>query len=193
MKLIVGLGNPGREYANTRHNLGFQCISQFAKDHGIRFSGHRSRSRLGVGQVDGSRVILAKPQTFMNRSGESVGVLVRYYKLEISDLLVVYDDVDLQLGRIRIREKGSAAGHNGMKSVISHVGSSDFPRIRVGIRPVEAAHQEETRIPDFVLSNFTTEEARIIDEVRPRVSRAIECILAEGIETAMNRYNANGK
>ncbi|MFO8101472.1 MAG: aminoacyl-tRNA hydrolase [Dehalococcoidia bacterium] len=190
MKLIVGLGNPGRVYSDSRHNFGFRCINRFAREHGIEFSKQRSKSRVGFGEVAGEKIVLAKPQTFMNLSGESVGPLVRYYRIDLPDLLVIYDDVDLPLGTIRIREKGGAAGHNGMKSIIQNVGSQDFPRIRVGISPPAQEGGGSNRNPDFVLGKFTREEKRIVDQVCPRVAEAIDHVLGEGIVAAMTKYNA---
>lgn len=190
VKLLVGLGNPGRIYADSRHNLGFRCINRFARDQGIEFKKQRLKSRVGFGTIAGEKVIVAKPQTYMNLSGESVGGLIRYYRIDLRDLLVVYDDVDLPLGTIRIREKGGAGGHKGLQSIIQHVNSQAFPRIRVGIRPPDAPEDLVTRTPDFVLGRFTSAEKPVVNEIGPRVSEAIECVLREGIATAMNRYNS---
>lgn len=192
VKLIAGLGNPGRAYADSRHNVGFRCLNKFARNNGIEFSKRRSKARIGFGEVSEVGVVLAKPQTFMNLSGESVAPLARYYKIELPDILIVYDDVDLSLGRIRIREKGGPAGHNGMKSIIRHLGSNEFPRIRVGIGPLEndtVDYYKETRTPDFVLGRFTPEERTVVEETIPRVAEAIYCILSEGTSDAMNKYN----
>lgn len=194
VKLIAGLGNPGRAYTDSRHNVGFRCINKFARNNGIEFSKRRSKARIGFGEVSGEGVILAKPQAYMNLSGESVAPLARYYKVELPDILIVYDDVDLPLGRIRIREKGGPAGHNGMKSIIRHLGSNEFPRIRVGIGPLEnddtVDFVPETRTPHFVLGRFTPEERTVVEEVIPSVAEAIYCILTDGISDAMNKYNA---
>ncbi len=190
LKLIVGLGNPGRVYSDSRHNFGFRCINLFARELGIEFSKQRSKSRIGLGEMAGHKIILAKPQTYMNLSGESVGPLVRYYQIDLSDLLVIYDDVDLPLGTIRIREKGGAAGHNGMKSIIQNTGSQNFPRIRIGISPPAQDENVSNRNPDFVLGKFTPDEKRIVEEVCPRVAEAIGYILTEGIASAMTKYNA---
>ncbi|MBM3132837.1 MAG: aminoacyl-tRNA hydrolase, partial [Chloroflexi bacterium] len=193
MKLIVGLGNPGRVYAESRHNLGFRCVSLFGREHGIEFTKRQSKARIGFGEVGGGKVILAKPQTYMNLSGEAVAPLMRYYQLDPADLLVIYDDVDLPLGNIRIRERGGPAGHNGMKSIIHFLGTQEFPRLRVGIGPMEPEGVEDssqpTRTPDYVLGNFSAEEKALVSEVCPRVAEAIHCILTEGIGVAMNRYN----
>ncbi len=190
MKLIIGLGNPGRHYANSRHNVGFKCIDIFAHENGISLTQRGARSKLGTGQVANTKIVLAKPQTFMNLSGEAVSALIRRYKLSPKDILVIYDDLDLPLGKIRIREKGSSGGHNGLKSIISHLGTQDFPRIRVGIAPGEDnATMIRVDAIEHVLSDFTEEEKTVMSEVYPRVAAAIECILTEGLTAAMNKYN----
>ena len=190
LKLIVGLGNPGRIYVDSRHNLGFRCLNIFARRHGIEFNKQRSKARIAVGEAGGSKFILAKPQTYMNLSGDSVRPLLDYYHIPVTDMLVVYDDVDLPIGSIRIRERGGAAGHNGMKSIIENVASQEFPRVRVGISPLDLQENVSHRNPDFVLGKFTREEKSIIDKVCPHVSEAIECILSDGITVAMNQYNS---
>jgi len=192
MKLIVGLGNPGRAYVNNRHNVGFKCVDLFAREHGISLTRRRGLSKLGTGEIAGTKIVLAKPQTFMNLSGEAVSALVRRYKLSSKDILVIYDDLDLPLGKIRIREKGSSGGHNGLKSIISHVGTQDFPRIRVGIAPPESGDSTSTSEVDaieHVLSDFTEAEKTVMREVYSKVAAVIECVLAEGIAAAMNKYN----
>ncbi len=192
MKLIVGLGNPGRDYVNNRHNVGFKCLDAFAREHGIAIKQHEARSRTGTGEVDGVKVILAKPQTFMNNSGIAVAALMRQYKLSTEDIIVIYDDLDLPLGKIRIRAKGSSGGHKGMQSIIDHIGRQDFARIRVGIAPAQS--EEDSSAPEVdavehVLSDFTPEEKAVMKEVYPAVAAAIHCLLTEGIAAAMNKYN----
>ena len=192
MKLIAGLGNPGRVYAKNRHNIGAMCLNCFARKHGIRFNRRQCQSRVGSGEVAGGEVVLAKPRTFMNRSGEAVSKLARKYKIGVDSLIVIQDDLDLPLGKIRIRPRGSSAGHKGIKSISAHLGSQDFVRIRAGIGrpPVEEGSTiSEADIIDFVLSDFTPEEKRAVSEVLPQVSEAILCILTEGVTAAMNRYN----
>jgi PTH1 family peptidyl-tRNA hydrolase len=192
MKLIVGLGNPGRRYVNTRHNAGFRCVSYFARRQGISLNRRRSKSRLGEGRVDGTKVILARPGTFMNLSGNAVSALLHYYRLPTTDLLVIYDDLALPLGKIRIRERGSSGGHKGMKSIISCLGSQDFPRIRVGISPQitgESNVSKELDAIQYVLSDFTAEEKSTITEAYSQVADAVYCIITEGIAAAMNRFN----
>ncbi len=193
MKLIVGLGNPGFGYAGNRHNIGFMCIRHLARMHGIRFDKKQGYARVGTGEIAGEKVVLARPQTFMNNSGESVGRLVKKLKISPSDLIVIHDDLDLPTGKIRIRQGGRSAGHWGIHSIINHLGSQDFYRIRVGIgRPDtigDATADREEAVVAYVLADFTSEEKRIIDKIMPEVSQAILCLLKEGITAAMNKYN----
>ena len=192
MKLIVGLGNPGRGYANNRHNVGFVCLSHFAKTQGIRFDKKQGKARTGIGEVAGNKVALAKPQTYVNLSGQSVSRLIKKFDVNLSDLLVIHDDLDLPLGKIRISHGSSSGGHKGVDSIISCLGSQGFTRLRVGIgRPTTGGFAEisEADIVAYVLSNFTPDERQIIVQVIPRVSEAIYCLLAEGLAAAMNRYN----
>jgi len=192
MKLIVGLGNPGKAYAHNRHNVGFQCLNYFAKLHSIRFDHRQCRARVGIGEVRVEKLLLAKPITFVNLSGDSVACLVRKHNVSLSNLLVIYDDLDLPLGKIRLRQSGSSGGHKGMSSIISALGSEDFPRIRVGIgRPqIEGKpSNDEEIIVNYVLSDFLPQEEAIIKPVIARVADAIDCFLGQGIEAAMNRFN----
>jgi len=192
MKLIVGLGNPGRGYANNRHNVGFVCLNHFARTQGIRFDKKQGKARIGTGEVAGSKVVLAKPQTYVNLSGQSVSRLIKKFNINPSDLIVIHDDLDLPLGKIRIRQGSSSGGHKGIDSIISSLGSQDFTRLRVGIgRPTTEGFAEtsETDIVAYVLSNFTPDERQIIAQVIPKVSEAICCLLAEGLVSAMNKYN----
>ena len=192
MKLIVGLGNPGRGYAHNRHNIGFMCLSHFARRQGIRFDKRQGKARTGIGEVAGNIVILARPQTFVNLSGQSVSRLVRKFDIGPGDLFVIHDDLDLSLGKIRIRHGGSSGGHKGVSSIIASLGSQDFTRLRVGVgRPAatEDSLQPGEDIISYVLSNFTPEEEQTVTQVVPRVSEAILCLLTEGLASAMNRYN----
>jgi len=190
MKLIVGLGNPGREYATNRHNIGFLCLNHFAKLHRIALDSKQGKARTGRGAVAGAEVILAKPQTYMNLSGQSVSILMQKYHISIDDLLVIHDDLDLPLGKIRIRKGSSAGGHNGIKSIISSLNSQDFIRVRVGIsRPPSPGESKEDTIKDYVLSDFTSEDKAIIEDTIRRVSEAIVCLLTEGLSVAMNKFN----
>jgi PTH1 family peptidyl-tRNA hydrolase len=193
MKLIVGLGNPGFGYAGNRHNIGFMCIRHLARMHGIRFDKKQGHARTGTGEINGEKVVLARPQTFMNTSGESVSRLVKKLKISPSDLIVIHDDLDLPTGKVRIRQGGRSAGHKGIDSIIAHLGNPDFFRVRVGIgRPErfeDSPVDKEAAVINYVLSNFTPEEKRVIKRAIPEVSRAIVCLLTEGITTAMNKYN----
>ncbi len=189
-KLIVGLGNPGTHYANNRHNIGFMCLNHFARTHGIQFDKKQGQARIGMGEVAGNKVILARPQTYMNASGESVCRLVDKYKIALDDLIVIHDDLDLPPGKVRIRHGGSAGGHKGIKSIIACLGSGDFIRLRAGIgRPVSDDYEKESDVIDYVLSDFTAEEKQIIATVIPSVSEALLCLLTEGLTAAMNKYN----
>jgi PTH1 family peptidyl-tRNA hydrolase len=193
MKLIAGLGNPGFLYARNRHNVGFMCISHLARMQGIHFDRKQGHARTGIGNIAGSRVVLARPQTYMNASGESVSALLRKLNLTPADLIVIHDDLDLPTGKIRLRLGGSSGGHKGIDSIIARIGTRDFYRIRVGIgRPdiaeVDATAREQAIIA-YVLDDFSSEEKKIIDKAIPRVSEAIVCLLAEGLTAAMNEFN----
>lgn len=196
MKIIVGLGNPGRGYGNNRHNVGFKCIDRLAQLAEIRLSQRRAKSQMGTGIINGQQVVLAKPKTYMNLSGQAVQSLFAKFRPKLSDLIVIYDDLDLALGTIRIRERGSAGGHNGMKSIINLMGSQEFARVRIGIAPVTKDEegntvtvQQNTKTPHYVLSNFTAKERDVIKEAFNKVAEAVKCILADGIKAAMNNYN----
>ena len=192
MKLIVGLGNPGRGYAHNRHNVGFVCLNHFARTQGIRFDRKQGKARIGTGEVAGSKVVLARPQTYMNLSGQSVSRLMKKFNINLNDLLIIHDDLDLSLGKIRIRHGSSSGGHKGIDSIISSLGSQDFTRLRVGIgRPTTEGlvPTSEADIIAYVLSNFTSEEKQIIVQVIPRAGEAIYCLLSQGLVVAMNKYN----
>jgi PTH1 family peptidyl-tRNA hydrolase len=191
MRLIVGLGNPGRGYAHNRHNVGFTCLNHFARTHGIRFDSKQGRARTGTGEVAGDKVVLAKPQTYMNQSGQSISLLVRKFDIRLNDLIVIHDDLDLPLGKIRLRHNGSSGGHKGVDSIVSELESREFTRIRVGIgRPItDSLEIDEDDVIDYVLGDFTPDQERTIAEVIPRVSEALLCLLTEGLTTAMNKYN----
>lgn len=183
-KLIVGLGNPGREYAGNRHNVGFQCLDRLAEAWGLSFSKRKHKALLAQGEIADLKAILAKPQTFMNLSGEAVQRLARFYKVPLEGILVIYDDLDLPVGKIRLRPEGGSGGHRGMNSIIEHLGTDGFPRLRVGIgRPTYGDPV------DYVLGDFAPEERIAIEEVYKTVVSAVEFWLAEGIVAAMNRYN----
>ena len=193
MKLIVGLGNPGRIYAGNRHNIGFMCLNYFARKQGIRFDKKQGFARIGTGEVAGSKIVLARPQTYMNSSGQSVSRLIQRFNIDLNDLLVIHDDLDLPLGKIRIRHGGSSGGHKGVESIITELGSQDFSRLRIGIgRPGIAESSAEISEADtiaYVLSDFTLDEKQTIAKVIPKVSEAILCFLTDGPTAAMNKYN----
>ena len=193
MKLIVGLGNPGKAYAHNRHNIGFRCINYLARLHSISIKGHQCQSQIGIGKIAGIEVLLAKPKTFVNLSGEAVERLMCKYSISANDLIVIYDDLDLPLGKLRLRPSGSAGGHKGINSIISAMGSEDFPRIKVGIgRPTTedgAAITDEDVIVGHVLSDFTPQEDAATKPAIARVAEAIHCILTEGVVAAMNKFN----
>ena len=195
MKLIIGLGNPGRTYINNRHNVGFQCIDILSKTMDIPIDQRKSKASLGKGTIGADDIVLAKPRTFMNASGLAVQALRDKYRIKTADIVVIYDDLDLPLGKIRIRQVGSAGGHNGIKSIIQNLGSNEFIRIRVGIAPLKNdnslyyADNKGTRTPEFVLSNFNAEEKKIINDACEKVAEAVTSIISEGVLVTMNKYN----
>ena len=192
MKLIIGLGNPGKEYAHNRHNVGFRCINYLAKIHSIAVKQHQCQSQIGVGEIAGKKVVLAKPKTYMNNSGNAVGRLVQKYGISIEDIIVIYDDMDLPIGKVRLRQVGRSAGHKGIKSIISALRSEEFLRIRLGIgRPPgeQDSSSKEDIVINYVLSDFTPEEDGVIKPVIAKASDAVECILREGLLSAMNKFN----
>jgi peptidyl-tRNA hydrolase, PTH1 family len=186
VSLIVGLGNPGAEYARHRHNIGFRIVEALGRGHGLQFSRDKqAQAHVAEGEIDDQRVLLAKPQTFMNRSGRSVGRLLRARGIPLERMLVIYDDLDLPLGRLRLRPEGGTGGHKGMSSISEVLGSQAFARLRVGIdRPPN--HMEPA---DYVLQPFDPEEDAIVTAVVARAAEAAECWLTEGITAAMDRYN----
>ncbi len=186
MYIIVGLGNPKTEYKNTRHNVGFDVIDALAEKHGIKMDMKKHRAVCGKGMIDGQKVILAQPQTFMNLSGLSVMDLVNFYKVDPKDdLIVIYDDIDLDPGQLRIRKQGTAGGHNGMKSVIGAVNTTEFVRIRMGV----GAKPKDFDLADYVLGHFTNAERKVVDEAISQAVDAVSIILNDGPDKAMNQYN----
>ncbi len=184
--LLVGLGNPGRKYIKNRHNAGFHCLDRLAEAYHLAFDTKRDKAEVALGRAAGRRVVLVKPQTYMNDSGLSVGALARFYKVEPAQVLVIYDDLDLPQGTLRLRPRGSAGGHRGMLSIMQHLGTREFPRLRVGIgRP-------PGRMPPkaYVLQDFGADEWQEMDEVYDRAVAAIESVIVEGVKEAMNRFNA---
>lgn len=190
MKLIIGLGNPGKEYATNRHNIGFMCLNHFARLHRISLDKKQGKARVGLGTVAGEPVVLAKPQTYMNLSGVAVNLLAQKYGVGPDGLIVIHDDLDLPLGKIRIRRGGSAAGHNGIKSIIGCSGSADFIRVRVGIsRPLKEGETARETIVDYVLGDFGSADSPVIDNTIKAVSDSLLCLLTEGLAAAMNKFN----
>jgi PTH1 family peptidyl-tRNA hydrolase len=182
MKAIVGLGNPGAEYSGTRHNVGFAVVDEVARRWDVRLKGWKSIARLAI--VGGRETLLAEPQTFMNASGEAVERILAFHKIDPVDVLVVVDEVQLPLGRLRIRRAGSAGGHNGLKSIIQQIGT-EFPRLRVGI----GRGDPQWDLSDHVLAPFRAEERAAVDQVVTRAADAVETFVGEGIAAAMNRFN----
>ncbi len=190
MFVIVGLGNPGEQYAKNRHNVGFQCVKYLADQHGLTFSDKQSKARVASGAIAGQRVALVKPFTFMNASGEAVAPIARWHKLDTSrELLVIYDDLDLPFGSIRLRASGSAGGQNGMKSIIQQLGTQEFARLRVGIGRPPAGWNTI----DYVLGNWSRDQVEQLPEIYARVADAVELFIREGVTAAMNRFNAPGR
>ncbi len=187
---IIGLGNPGPIYSGSRHNAGFMCLNHFASSHQILWAGRRGPLIWGEGQITGNHlsmnILLAKPRTYMNQSGEAVRYIVKRWHLNPQELMIVYDEMDLPLGKIRIRLGGSPGGHNGIRSIINALGTEEIPRIRVGIG---RRGGDATDAIDHVLGDFTDEEMQVFEEVLPVVSDAILCVALEGIDAAMNRFN----
>ena len=185
MKLIVGLGNPTAKYDKTRHNVGFEVIDRLMDQHGIALDTLKHKGMYGRGMIEGQPVILLKPMTYMNLSGESVIAVAHYYKIASEDVIVIYDDINLDVGRLRIRKKGSAGGHNGVKNIISHLGTEDFPRIRIGV----GMKPSNMDLADYVLSHFSRDEQECMDIGYDKACEAV-CLLLQGnIEKAMNDYN----
>lgn len=185
MKIIVGLGNPTAKYAGTRHNVGFAVIDALAEKYGIRVNTNKHKALVGSGIIAGEKVILAKPQTFMNLSGESVRPLADFYKLAPEDILIIYDDISLEPGNLRARASGSAGGHNGMKSIILHLGTEGFPRLRLGVGEKPA----KMDLADYVLGHFSAEEKPLMEEGIKLAAEAVAVFVSDGIKETMNRYN----
>ena len=183
MNLIVGLGNPGQDYVGTRHNVGFRCLQHLARKHGMNFSRRECRSRVATAKIGISPVLLARPYTYMNLSGSAVACLMHKHRISLTDILIIYDDMDLDPGRIRLRPQGSAGGHNGVQSIITALGSQDFPRLRIGIGPPPG---DPIR---YVLSTFSPEVREAMARAVRHSAEAVECLLRDGIEAAMNQFN----
>ncbi|MGN0252416.1 MAG: aminoacyl-tRNA hydrolase [Oliverpabstia sp.] len=186
MFLIVGLGNPGKQYENTRHNVGFDAIDVLVDEYRIPSSGKQHKAMYGKGVIEGQKVILAKPLTYMNLSGEAVRAMVDYYKIDPeTELLVIFDDISLAPGNIRIRKKGSAGGHNGIKSIITHLGTQNFQRIKVGV----GEKPKNWDLADYVLGTFSKDDRKLVDEALERTAKAAALIVQGEVDEAMNLYN----
>lgn len=182
--LIAGLGNPGSRYAANRHNIGFMAVARLADANGIKLGRGRYKTRMGEGRIAGTPVFLVQPQTFMNRSGDAIGPLADYYRIRPENVLVIFDDLDLPLGTLRLREQGGSGGHNGMRSIANHLGQA-FPRLRLGVgRPPGRMDPAA-----YVLQDFSKEEQTVVAEVLGKAQEAVETFLQDGIELAMSRHN----
>ncbi len=186
MRLVLGLGNPGRRYARTRHNVGFHVVEELARRHGIPLDRERHRARFGTGRIGNAPVMLAEPQTFMNLCGEAVRPLLKYHALVPEEMIVVHDEADLPPGTVRVKQGGGLAGHNGLRSLVQHLGTGEFLRVRVGIgRPPEGS----PAMADWVLMPPAPEDAAALAAGVDTAAEAVEEILAEGVEAAMRRFN----
>ena len=183
--LIAGLGNPGRKYENTRHNLGFRTVELLAEQKGVKLNKVKFKSAYNICEFAGARCLIMKPQTYMNLSGEAVQEAARFYKIPADRVLVIYDDVSLPVGKLRVRPSGSAGGHNGIKNIIAHLGTQDFPRIKIGA----GAPEEKEGMIDWVIGVPSQKEREILLEAFKRAIQAAECVIAHGCQKAMNDFN----
>jgi peptidyl-tRNA hydrolase, PTH1 family len=188
MTLVVGLGNPGSEYANNRHNIGFDVIDRLAKEGDVELSQRRFQSRFGQTKIAGEKVILMKPETFMNLSGDAVADAARFYKIENGELIVVHDELDLPLGRLQVRRGGGTAGHNGVTHVAERLGSNDFVRVRVGIGKPEGKGGR-TKVIGHVLGDFAADERELAANMIERAAKAVRMIIEKDLKAAMNEFN----
>lgn len=187
MYLIAGLGNPGRQYEMTRHNIGFHTIDYIADKYSVKVNKLKFKALYGETSIGGEKAYLIKPQTFMNLSGESLIEFSRFYKVEPENIIVINDDISLETGRIRVRQKGSAGGHNGLKSIIYQLQSDNFPRVKMGVGSPSHADYD---LADYVLGRFTKDEIPVMEEAIIKASKAVEEIIKNGAESAMNKYNS---
>ena len=184
MYIIAGLGNPGRKYENTKHNVGFITLDVLAEKHNIKINKIKHKALVGEGIIFGQKLLLVKPQTYMNLSGNSIREVMEYYKADLDKLVVIYDDVDIPMGRLRIRKKGSAGTHNGMRSIIYDLQADEFPRIRIGI-----GGERKMSLAGYVLGGFKKDERVLMQDAVERAVSAVECMLEKGIDAAMSEYN----
>lgn len=185
MYIIAGLGNPTREYSKTRHNVGFEVIDVLADRLGTTVEDKKFKGLYGRGMIGGEKVLLLKPQTYMNLSGESIREAADFYKVEPDHIIVIYDDISLGVGQLRIRTKGSAGGHNGIKSIIAHLGTQEFPRIKVGV----GDKPKKMDLADYVLSRFSKEDQALMEDAYKEAARAAEVMIGQGADAAMNQFN----
>ena len=185
MYLIVGLGNPTREYEHTRHNAGFDTVDMLADRLNISVKEKKHKGLCGKGMLGAEKVILLKPQTYMNLSGESVRAAADFYKIDHEHIIVMYDDIDLDVGKLRVRAKGSAGGHNGIKNIIAHLGTQEFPRVRIGV----GAKPDRMDLADYVLGRFPQVEQSVMEDAFKEAAEAAAAIVEDGIDAAMNRFN----
>lgn len=188
MYIIAGLGNPGKKYENTKHNVGFITLDLLAEKHNIKINKIKHKALVGEGIISGQKLLLVKPQTYMNLSGNSIREVVEYYKVDLDKLIVIYDDVDIPMGNLRIRKRGSAGTHNGMRSIIYDLQDDGFPRIRIGIGG-ERGGERKMSLAGYVLGGFKKEEKNLMQDSVVRAVLAVECLLEKGIDAAMNEYN----
>lgn len=185
MKIIVGLGNPEKKYDGTRHNIGFAVLDEVADAYNISMDIKKHKGICGKGIIAGEKVVLVKPQTYMNLSGECVREVMDYYKAAPEDVIIIFDDISLEPGKLRIRKKGSAGGHNGIKSIIAHLNSENFPRIKCGVGDKPKGYD----LADYVLGHFSKEEIPVVQDAIKMAVKALECMLSDGYDAAMNQYN----
>ncbi len=185
MYIIAGLGNPEKKYDRTRHNMGFRIIDAYATRHNIDISESKHKGLIGKGTINGEKVILVKPMTYMNLSGECIRAAADYYKVAPEDIIVLFDDISLEPGKIRVRKKGSAGGHNGIKSIIAHLGTEGFPRLKFGVGDKPRGMD----LADHVLGRFSKTDEQAVEEALDRACDAVDCMIGEGVDSAMNRYN----
>lgn len=185
MKIIIGLGNPTMKYAGTRHNIGFDVITRLSDDYNISLDIKKHKGICGKGFIEGERVLLCMPQTYMNLSGECVREVMDFYRVTNEDIIVIYDDISLDVGQLRLRSKGSAGGHNGIKNIIAHLNTMEFDRVKVGV----GDKPKNFDLADYVLSRFSDDENIIIRDTLKKASEAVKTIITDGMDTAMNLYN----